>query len=131
MRLTFLILTLMSVSFCFTGCTEEQMLKADQAVKDANSIASGLAPIAPVVPAPWGLYLLLATNLVTAGTAAYEKWRKSQLAWVTKSIVQGVSAAETVDANAATIVKGEIKTAMSANDVLSAGNIIVEQLKNQ
>jgi len=76
MKMTFFILMLTSVLFCFTGCSEEQLNQADAFVQDVNSIAAAVQPVSAAVPGPWGLYLLLASNVITSGAALWEKIRK-------------------------------------------------------
>jgi hypothetical protein len=74
MRPVFFTLILSVVLLC-TGCTEEQMKQIDLAIADANNIAVAAAPVSAAVPAPWGLYLLLASNIITTGAAIWEKFR--------------------------------------------------------
>jgi len=120
----------MTVSLLFTGCNEQQLADVNNVAGTAVTVSDAIggvltSPAGGVVPVDWRLWGLLATNLISATGNIFQKWNRDRLTTVAKAIVTAIDNSPVGDS-----VKTEIKAEMIDKEILSQGNIIVEQLKN-
>ena len=132
--------TFISIVFALlvVGCTESQRQRGDRMVEDVNNVTAGAqavlqSPVGQMIPSPGREIAALAVALATSGVAAWQTWRKSQMAKTTKAIIKGVEQVErrnrVQNPNPATEIKQAIGVQMRAQGIYDAGNKIVDRLK--
>jgi len=129
-KLNFIILTLITVSFFITGCNEQQLADANNIAGTAVTVSDAIggvltSPAGGVVPVDWRLWGLLVTNIVSATGNIFQKWNRDRLTTVAKAIVTAIDRSPVAES-----VKTEIKSEMQDREILALGNVVVEQLKN-
>jgi len=135
-KATFITLIVLIVSL--GGCNEQQFERADQLVADVNNVAAGgqavlSSPAGGFIPSPAREIAGVTVSVLMAAAAAYQTWRKNQMAKTTKAIVKGVESIDrehqTKNPNPAMKIKQAIGVQMRALGVYDAGNKIVDQMR--
>lgn len=118
------ITVIMILLLSFSGCTEEQLQKADSIAQGVNDVSTAIETVAPTLPPPISVYAGLGALIASLFANGWQSYRKKQLQLTAKSIVQGV------ENSGAMAVKAEIEKAMKVNGVALIGKQIVTELKH-